>query len=105
MSLLCSVEVANLNKCNIFLEILNLAHEKLMNKIAGHGGGINIHGCQPYPGNCRLCTEISKRRTITQYTNYCSMEFNYLRSSGIRDQMQVEWIKTYSTQKPISKSE
>ena len=43
MSLLCSVEVANLNKCNIFLEILNLVHEKLMNKIAGHGGGTITH--------------------------------------------------------------
>ena len=42
--------------------------KKLTYIIGRHGIEINIHGCQPYPGNCYLCNEISKRRTI-MHTN------------------------------------
>ena len=34
--------------------------KKLTYIIGRHGIEINIHGCQPYPGNSHLCTEISK---------------------------------------------
>ena len=52
----------------IMKTLWDLAHEKLVNIIGGHCVWININGCQPYPGNSHLCTEISKRRTILHTT-------------------------------------
>ena len=54
MSLLYSVEEANLIKCSIIFDfcimkkLRDLAHEKLVNILGGHHVGTNIHGCQPY---------------------------------------------------------
>ena len=52
----------------IMKKLWDLAHEKLVNILGGHHVWTNIHGCQPCPGNCHLCTEISKRRTIIHTT-------------------------------------
>ena len=49
---------------------MRLSHEKLVNIQGGHHVGTNIHGWQPLPEACHLCTEISKRRTIMQATVY-----------------------------------
>ena len=38
----------NIGFC-IMKKLLDLAHEKLVNILGGHGVGINIHGCQPNP--------------------------------------------------------
>ena len=60
---------------SIMKKLGDLAHEKFENIISGHGVGINIHGGQSYPGNCHLCTEISKRRTIMQATVTTPLRF------------------------------
>ena len=39
------------------------------------------HDCQPYPGNCHLCTEISKRRTIMQATVFQLQKNNSCRDN------------------------
>ena len=55
-------------------KLWDLAHEKLVNVLGGHHVGTNILGCQPaIPGNCHLCNEISKRRTIMQATVYTTV--------------------------------
>ena len=52
----------------IMKKLWDLAHERWVNIVGGIGVGINIHGCQPYPGNGHLCTEISKQQTILHTT-------------------------------------
>ena len=66
-----------------------LANEKLVNILGGHHVWTNIHGCQPCPGNCHLCTEISKRRTIIHTTvdRMCNINTKLKHSANFKFQI------------------